>query len=120
MASLQELWKRRNLPGTIDDFVNFLGAQNQEQLETMDFVEMEHLPGVKDRHLVSCGGTYLKAFNKFKWLWTTAEDAQYQRAGENFTDRGETYDAAALSALVVYWELLTYRKKQSLITPSPQ
>ena len=118
MVSLKEIWKKRKrnypLPGSIDDFVDFLGAQNQEQLETMDFTKMEQLPGVKD-NVRSCGGNYLPAFDKYSWRWTASRDGRYQKAEENFLGRGGTYNEAALRGLLVYWELITFRKKQSVL-----
>jgi len=107
---LNEYWESVVMPGTIDDFVNFLGVESQEKLESMNFMELEKLQGVTDNHLINCGGNYSIGLEQFYWKWKIVKKSKDLKAGEEFDGRGKTYDEAALNGLLAYWQLLTYRK----------
>lgn len=109
-------WRKRKtpLPGTIDDFVKFLGAESQEEVEAMNFTQMEKLPGVVGNNLINSRGHFRQGLENFHWTWETTEKGPNHASGEAFYGRGQTYDEAALRGLVVYWELTTYRKKQKV------
>ena len=78
----------------------------------MNFEQIEELPGVTGHTLISCGGAYLRAFQKFRWTWETVKEGKNHLRGEIFTGRGDTYNEAAIQGLLTYWEMITYRKQQ--------
>jgi len=116
--NLTNIWKDRKapLPGTIDDFLEFVGAASQAELEDMNFESLEQLPGLKDNAitkntLISEGGSYRIGRENYVWNWIIPEDGFFE-AGEKFDGIGGTYNEAAIRGLVTYWELTTLRKQQ--------
>lgn len=112
MNNLNEIWRNWvcPLPGSIDDFVKFTGAPNKGELESMDFSKLEQLPGVKEHGLTSYGGSQDPIRGGYKWKWQFLEKT---RAPYPVIGNGKTYNEAALRGLVLYWELVTLREKQS-------
>jgi len=115
LYNLEEVWRRKNesltgnkllpLPGTVQDFIEFLGADSLEQVEILDFTGLEQLPRVWDE-LVNCGGRR-EGDEEIVWTWST------RKKRKNFSGRGKNYNVAAMEALIVWWELITRRKQQS-------
>lgn len=107
-VDLDKLWNNRTfpLPDTIDKFIEFYDVNlNRKGLESMDFTQLEQLPGVKSKRLISCGGCpYI--LGKYEWTWFIKND------NSALVAQGETYTEAALMGLIHYWELICLRKKQ--------
>jgi hypothetical protein len=111
-TNLNAIWEERSfpLPGTIEDFVQYFGVGSQEEMESMDFTEIEMLPRVNELELISCGGRYERGRETYYWTWDAPNPA---KGNEEFIGSGKTYNEAAISGLVIYWELNTLRQKQS-------
>ncbi len=108
--------RRKRFTGlaTLGDFDRWYGRSLNEVAQ-MQFTEMEKLPGVVNREIISMGGSYLQAFKLFSWRWTILEKSTYLRRGELFMGRGETYNEAALAGLLTLFEMVMLRKTQGTL-----
>lgn len=110
-VGLQVGMERQPYPGTPEEFAEFLGT-TIGRLEELTFVQMEGLPTVK-RWLVPRGGGRRLGEATFSWETTDRSGHDLWRKGEVFIGRGATYNEAALRGLLTFWELATYRRRQS-------
>ncbi len=107
--TLKGFWRyHRRLPGSIKNFVAFCEAPSAKWLEEASWAELMMLPGVTKRHLISLGGSF--TFTKgYVHKWRVVEAGEAWTTKDGFAGMGRTADHAALSGLVYWWELITYR-----------
>lgn len=107
---LDERWKvmarTSPYPGTSDDFVKWLGA-DRATLMDLNFAELEALPGVAGELLAGAG---LPRLGQFGFIWQATDESMMFNARETFNGRGKTRDEAALSGLLLAWEMHARRK----------
>jgi len=98
--------------GTIDDFLKWLGVKNVEEAQSLDFAQIENLPNIRKLGIRSLGGSrYLGDTVRFKW--DVRKQSKYLRQGEVFWGTERNYSDAALKGLLVMFEMMTLRKRQS-------
>lgn len=115
MSLLQERFQLREIsgipyPDTQMAFTKFVGAESPRALDSLSFDEIEKLPGIKDVLLPIGGGRRL---GKCIFTWVVNSGGENWTRGEQFIGMGEDYKKAALSGLLVFWEMVVLRRKTS-------
>ncbi len=102
-------------PGTLEEFIEWLGHKYPWNLR---YDQLEELQGPRNMTLVALGGRIHHGIGdwNFSFKWQTLEAGPHWRKAELYIGHGDTVHHAALSGLLVTWELLTYRKSQGSLT----
>lgn len=112
--TLKGFWRfhKLELPGTVEDFVKFCEAPSAAWLEKASVSELMCLPGVQKRHLIGLGGgfSYVKGYT---YSWRVSKNGKAWTTKDGFHGSGRSVEHAALSGLIVWWELITYRLTQT-------
>lgn len=114
---LEKIWEEKqkysNLfkRNTLDDFLNFIGPVGKEEVENMNFREIENLGKIYGKLRIE-EIKYLQAFEQYKVTWNLENREGKYSQGDRFWGRGNTYEEAALKGLMVYWEIKNLREEQ--------
>lgn len=97
-------------PGTVQDFLKWVGNTDQKAVEAMKFDELELLPAMKKYHIESVGAGRWHS-NLKKWSFVIKEESTNLRRSEEFQSKPMLdYNNAFLSGLILIWEMITRRR----------
>lgn len=98
-------------PGTLDDFLDWLGVDSANRVENLNFAELENLPNIKKYGLIPLGGSHHIGKIQFRWMTTKNKivEGLNEKEIKYFIGIGKNYNQAALLALIIVWELITRR-----------
>lgn len=112
MAGIEQFLERAPFPSSTsaEDFLDFLGVSDPNELSSMGLDQFEELPGAVE-HSLKIDQLQRHSLHKYECRWVATQEGETYRLKERFHSFGETREEAILGALFTFWELTTLRMR---------